>query len=74
MSCSVMWKPVFNDGKYVGSGSFRDILDRTFGFPAKLRNIDVKFLEGMVACGHEEAQILIDAIYKELEIEIFLEC
>ena len=74
MSCSVLWKPVKDDGKYVGKGSFRDVLDKKYGFPATLNRLDVPYLEGMRDCGHEEAQILIDAIYIEGTIEIFLEC
>lgn len=74
MSCCVLWKPVNNTGKYVGSGSFRDILDRKYGFPSKLGWSDIPYLEGIKDCGHEEAQILIDAIRGEEQIEIFLEC
>jgi len=75
MSCSVLWRKVDpKKGEYVGRGSFRDILDRKFGFPQKLTYEHIGFLEGMVASGHEEAQILIDAIYQEEQIEIFLEC
>ena len=74
MSCSVMWKPSKNDGKYVGSGSFRDILERRYGFPAILGHSNINYLEGMRDSGHNEAQILIDAINEESQIEIFLEC
>lgn len=75
MSCTVMWRRVDpKQGKYVGKGSFRDILDRKFGFPAKLTYEHITYLEGMVDCGHEEAQVLIDAIREEEQIEIFLEC
>ena len=74
MSCTVLWKPVLNDGKYVGQGSFRDILNRKYGFPAKLSPSAIPYLEGMRDSGHDEAQILIDAIYAEQEIEIFSEC
>lgn len=71
MSCTVLWRK-FNPkkGKYVGRGSFRDILDKKYGFPAKLCQMDISYLEGMRDCGHEEAQILIDALYDEEEIEI----
>lgn len=75
MSCSVLWRKVDpKKGKYVGSGNFRDILDKKFGFPAKLNFADIPYLEGMRDCGHEEAEILIDAIREEDVIEIFLEC
>jgi hypothetical protein len=74
VSCSVLWKPFKNEGKFVGKGSLRDILDKKYGFPAKLSHKDINYLEGMEDCGHEEARILIDAIYAEEEIEIFLEC
>ncbi len=31
MSCTLYWKPVNTDGRYVGKGSFRDILDKKYG-------------------------------------------
>ena len=74
MTCSVLWKPVNTDGKYVGSGRFREILDKKYGFPAKLTNSDIQYLEGVRDCGYDEVQVLIDAIYENIEIEIFLEC
>lgn len=75
MSCTVMWRKVDpKKGKYVGSGSFRDILDKKFGFPAKLSYANIPYLEGIKDSGHQEAGILIDAILEEDVIEIFLEC
>jgi hypothetical protein len=75
MSCSVLWRKVNpKTGKYVGSGSFREILDKKFGYPSKLTYQHIPYLEGLVDCGHDEAQILIDAIHDEEHIEIFLEC
>lgn len=74
MSCSVMWKPVSNEGNYVGGGSFRDILEKKYGFPAVLTYAHIEWLAGVRDSGYEEAQILIDAIYEKNKIEIFLEC
>lgn len=74
MSCSVLWKPVKNDGTYVGKGKFRDILEKKFGFPSVLSYSDIPYLEGLFESGHEEVRILIDALRLEGKIEIFLEC
>lgn len=74
MSCSVYWKPVKNDGKYVGSGRFREILHKKFGYPAILTHSSLPYLEGLEDCGHIEAKILIEAIHENETIEIFLEC
>ena len=74
MTCSVLWRPVNTDGKYVGTASFRDVIDRKYGFPARLSRSDIPYLEGLKDCGYDEAKILINAIYEEEIIEIFLEC
>ena len=74
MSCSVFWKPLYNSGKYVGQGAFRDILERKYTFPAELSHSDIPYLEGIKNCGHGEAHVLIDAIDEYNVIKIFLEC
>jgi hypothetical protein len=74
MSCTVLWKPIINDGKYVGKGIFRDILNKKYGFPSKLNHSDIPYLEGLLDGGYYDAQTLIEAILHEDEIEIFLEC
>ena len=74
MSCTLMWKPTVDGGNYVGGSGLRDILERKFGYPARISNNQIPYLEGLRDSGHETAQVLIDALYEKGEIEIYVEC
>ena len=74
MSTTIYWKKVKNEGTEVGAGAFKDIICSKFGCPAILTEKDIDYLEGVKDGGFysEEAQILINAINNNGEIEIFL--
>jgi len=73
MGVSLSWKPTDpSQGTSFASGSkLHSILENSFGgFPITFTNADVSKLEGIMACGYEDIQDLITAIYKHESVDV----
>ena len=74
MSCTLCWKPVAKHSYHISEIQLRNILDKKYGYPAKLNYGDISYLTALDDAGVNGANELINAIEKHDEIEIFLEC
>ncbi len=71
MSVSIYCRPVSNDWHYLAdSNHLHGILEKQYGFPCKLDDSCMGFLSGLVACGFEAAQEMIDMISICGQIEV----
>ena len=71
MSVSIYCRPVVNDWHYLASSNhLHSIIEKQYGFPCKLDDSCLGFLNGLVACGFEVAQDMINMISVHGEIEV----
>jgi len=76
MGATLTWRPVKNDARVWGSGSkLASILRTAFRcpLPVELGEKEIPILIGILACGHEDVQGLIDAIQEHGRVVVEVE-
>lgn len=76
MSVSIMWKPVKNEGRYLGKSFFLETLEKVFGkLPQTFTNEHLERLHTIHALHENEDgfKTLIEAILEYGKIEVWAE-
>ena len=73
MSANLYWTPVNPNNKvnFSGGSTLATILTKAFGaYPVEFTEKDIPKLQGIIACGYDELEELVDVIQTHKTIEV----